>query len=171
MAFKTDSIKLKNYASDSARNTAFTSPYPTAAAGDIVVNAGALQVYSGSAWNSIDTSPSSSNTVRTAAWIASTTLPDGLELESLVYYNTMPPGAHQLKIPNVSSYGSNAKLEIINGANIQLQLARELVADQSFWWRASSSGAQVTTIEIGPGQRALLLKTAAAYWEVIVLTL
>ena len=166
MAFKTDSIKLKNYASDSARNTAIASP----AGGDIAVNAGALQFYNGTAWKSIDTSPSHSNTVRTTAWSAPTTLPDGLELESLVYYNTMPPGAHQLKIPNVSSYGSNAKLEIINSANTQLQLAKESGSDQSFYWRASS-GAQVTTIEIGPGQRALLLKTAAVYWEVIVLTL
>jgi len=170
MAFKTDSIKLKNYADDSARNAAFTSPYPAAAAGDIVVNAGALQVYSGSAWSSIDTSPSSSNTVRTTTWSADATLPDSLELESLVYYNTTSSGAHRLKIPNISSYGSNAKLEIINGANTQLQLVKELGADQDFWWRASS-GSQVATIEIGPGQRALLLKTAAAYWEVIVLTL
>ena len=163
MAFKTDSIKLKNYADSSARNAAIASP----AGGDIAVNAGALQFYNGTTWKSIDTSPSNSNIVRTATWTGDVTLSDGVDIESLVYYNKVTAGVHQLKIPNVGSYSSNAKLEIINGTNTQLQLGKEDAADPHFL----SSGSQVTTIEIGPGQRALLLKTTTTYWEVIVLTL
>ena len=45
-------------------------------------------------------------------------------------------------------------------------------ADAQFWWRASNSGAQVSEIEIGIGQRAMFLATpSTTYWEVIVLSL
>ena len=48
MAFKTDSIKLKNYANNSARDAAIGSP----ANGDLAVNNGTLQIYNGS-WGAV----------------------------------------------------------------------------------------------------------------------
>ena len=48
MAFKTDSIKLKNYANNSARDAAIDSP----ANGDLAVNNGTLQIYNGS-WGAV----------------------------------------------------------------------------------------------------------------------
>lgn len=51
MAFKTDSIKLKNYADNAARNTGIPSPVN----GDLCVNNGSLQIYNGS-WIAVDAS-------------------------------------------------------------------------------------------------------------------
>ena len=48
MAFKTDSIKLKNYADDADRDAAIASP----ANGDLAVNNGSLQIYNGS-WGAV----------------------------------------------------------------------------------------------------------------------
>ena len=166
MAFKTDSIKLKNYADTSARNTAIASP----AAGDIALTGGILQVYT-SAWTNVDTTPSHSNTVHTASWSGNITLVKDANVESLVFYNITDSTGHSLLIPPVANYGTHAQLQVVNGSDKPMTLAKESGSDQSFWWRASDNSAQVTTVDLGLGQRALFLKTAANYWEVIVLSL
>jgi hypothetical protein len=168
MPFKTDTVKLTRYANDGA--------VPGTAAEGMVALVGsassaALKFYDGS-WKSIDSNPSNSNSVKSNTWSSIVTLPDGTDIESLVYFNTTDSTGYTIKVPPVASYGVNAKLEIINSSLTTMSLVRETTAsDQQFWWRQSNPSSQLAQIDIGPSQRALFLKTAAAYWEVIVLTL
>ena len=165
MSFKTDTIKLKRYTSE-----------PTGTEGVIaLVGASSgnahLKYYDGS-WKGIDSTPSNSNTIMSTPWNASLTLTKNIDVESLVYYNLTDSTGYTLKVPPVENYGTHAQVQIINGSNTTLNIAREdAAADQQFWWRASNPSAQVATVEIAPGQRALFLKTTATYWEVIVLAL
>mgnify|MGYP006234432355 CR=1 FL=1 len=165
MSFKTDTIKLKRYTSE-----------PTGAEGVIALvgaSSGNARVkyYDGS-WKGIDSTPSNSNTIMSTPWNASLTLTKNIDVESLVYYNLTDSTGYTLKVPPVGNYGAHAQVQVINGSDKTLNIAREDAgADELFWWRGSDPSARVATIEIGPSQRALFLKTSAAYWEVIVLTL
>ena len=165
MSFKTDTIKLKRYTSN-----------PTGSEGVVALvgsssGAASLKYYDGS-WKGIDSTPSNSNTVKADAWNAHITLAKDIDVESLVFYNITDSSSYTLKIPAVENYGTHAQIQIINGSNKAMSLVREDTGnDPQFWWRASNSSAQVATISIGLGQKALLLKTATNYWEVVVLSL
>ena len=173
MAFKTDSIKLKNYADASARNSAITSP----SAGDLALTAGSLQVYT-SAWANVDTAPSHSYNAKLASFDGSDqTIPSSTGYTFVTYYVTAdqdtnndgsPDTNHALKIKPVAEYGAHARVEIINGSNDQLVISKNNGSDQDFDW----NGTNATTVDIGIGQRAIFLRIGnGARWEVIVLSL
>ena len=171
MAFKTDSIKLKNYADVSARNSAIASP----AAGDVALTGGVLQVYT-SAWANVDTAPSPSHNVKLDTFdgndvviLAST----GYTLQT--YYVTADQDTnndgsanHALKIKPAADYGTSARVEIINASNDQLIVSKNGGSDANF----ILSGGSVATAEIGIGQRALFLRLGTGTaWEVVILSL
>ena len=164
MSFKTDTIKLKRYTSDPSGSEGVVALVGASS------GTASLKYYDG-AWKPIDSSPSNSNTIKANSWSGDVTLAKDTNVESLVFYNITDSSSHTLKIPAVTNYGTHAQLQIINGSNKAMTLAKEQGSDQSFWWRASNPGAQVTSVSLGLGQRALFLKTAANYWEVIVLSL
>ena len=164
MSFKTDTIKLKRYTSDPSGTEGVVALVGASS------GTAALKYYDG-AWKSIDSSPSNSNTIYTASWSGNVTLVKDTNVESLVFYNITDSSSHSLLIPPIANYGTHAQLQVVNGSNKAMTLAKESGGDQSFWWRASNNSAQVTTVSLGIGQRALFLKTAANYWEVIVLSL
>ena len=166
MSFKADTIKLKRLTSDPSSPTDGLVALVGASSGT-----SALKYYDG-AWKSVDSSPSNSNTIHTASWSGNVTLVKDTNVESLVFYNiTGMGGSDRLLIPPVANYGTHAQLQVINGSDKIMTLQKESGSDQRFWWRASNNSAQVTSITLGRGQRALFLKTSQAYWEVIVLSL
>lgn len=168
MSFKTDTMKLTRYANDGA--------VPGSAAEGMVALIGTaasaeIKFYDG-AWKSIDANPSNSNSIKSDAWAGDIVLANATNLESLVYYNVTDSTGFTLKVPPVAAYGIQTKLEIINDSSQTLSLIRETSAsDEQFWWRQSNPAAQVAQVDIGPSQRALFLKTAAIYWEVVVLSI
>lgn len=172
MAFKTDSIKLKNYADVSARNSAISSP----AAGDVALTNGILQVYT-SSWANVDTAPSHSYNAKLDTFDASDVVILSNTGWSLVtYYVTADQDAgndgtadHALKIKTTADYATSARVEIINNSNDQLIVSRNNPSsDNNFLLGGSSVG----TVTIGIGQRALFLRFGnGATWEVVVLSL
>lgn len=171
MAFKTDSIKLKNYADVSARNTAIGSP----AAGDVALTNGVLQVYT-SAWANVDTAPSHSHNAKLDTFDSSdVVIPASTGYNLVTYYVTVDQDAdndttadHALKIKPAADYGTSARVEIINASNDQLIVSRNGGGDANFLL----SGDSVLTVEIGTGQRALFLRLGTGTtWEVVILSL
>ena len=200
MAFKTDTIRLKNFANDGA--------VTGEAQGELAVVSNVLKYYNGSAWNAIDVSSAIvlsnfnagvvetagqftdsdtkimssaaiddringkfSNVVKHDAWNAAVTIENGLNIINAVYYNTTAQGStHALKIHPPTSYPANARVEVINGSSATMYITRNNTgADAQFRWQAN--GGLQNQIDIGIGQRAVFLKTAAANWDVIVLSL
>ena len=112
-----------------------------------------------------------SNVVKHDAWNASVTIENGLNIINAVYYNTTAQGTtHALKIHPPTSYPANARVEVINGSSATMYITRNNTGtDAQFRWQAN--GGLQNQIDIGIGQRAVFLKTSAANWDVIVLSL
>ena len=172
MAFKTDSIKLKNYADASARNSAIGSP----ASGDVALTNGTLQVYHSSAWANVDTAPSHSYNVKLDTFDGSdVVIPASTGYTLVTYYVTADQDTnndgnanHALKIKPVAEYGAHARVEIINYSDDQLIISKNAGSDTNFNW----AGNAVATVDVGIGQRALFLRVGGgAAWEVIMLSL
>lgn len=165
MSFKADTIKLKRYTSN-----------PSGSEGVIALvgsssGVASLKYYDGS-WKDIDSNPSNSNTIKSDAWGDHITLAKNIDVESLVFYNITDSSSYTLKIPATENYGTQAQIHIINGSDKAMSLVKENTSiDPGFMWRASNNSAKVSTVELGAGQKALLLKTSTNYWEVVVLSL
>jgi len=173
MAFKTDSIKLKNYADATARDAAITS----AATGDIALTAGALQVYNTatSSWSNVDSAPYYPANEVLSALSGDVVIPASTNYTNVTYYVTADQDAdndssadHAIKIKGIAEYGLGARVEIINGSGDELVITKNVIADVDF---KDPSGSTVSQITIDIGKRALFLKTSAANWQVIILTL
>jgi len=205
MAFKTDSLRLKNY---SPTGAGAPDGIGTVSQGELAVVSNVLKYYNGTGWNAIDVSSAIvlsnfnagvietagqftdsdtkimssaaiddringkfSNVVKHDAWNAAVTIESGLNIINAVYYNTTAQGTtHALKIHPPTSYPSNARVEVINGSAASMYVTRNNTSsDASFNWQ--SNGGTQTQIDIGIGQRAMFVKTSAAHWDVIVLSL
>lgn len=170
MAFKTDSIKLKNYANATARDAAIAS----AASGDIALTAGALQVYT-SSWSNVDSVPYYPANEVLSALSGDVVIPASANYTNVTYYVTADQDVgndssadHAIKIKGTSEYGLGARVEIINGSGDELVITKSVIADVDF---KDPSGSTVSQITIDIDKRALFLKTSAANWQVIILTL
>lgn len=114
---------------------------------------------------------SNSNTVKHNAWSGDVELSSGTTINNLIFYSTTNQGnTHALAIPPVGSFGAFAQVQVINGSSDDMHITRKTPAsDASF--NLQAGGGTVNQIDIGLGQKALFLKTTAANWEVIVLSL
>ena len=200
MAFKTDTIRLKNFANDGA--------VTGEAQGELAVVSNVLKYFNGSGWNAIDVSSAIvlsnfntggvetagqftdsdakimssaaiddringkfSNFVKHDAWGGDVTLQSGTSIINAIFYNTTTQGTtHKLKIHPVASYPTNARVEVINGSNAVMNVTRNNTSSDQAFNWQAQGGNQ-TQIDIGIGQRAIFLKTASAKWDVIVLSL
>ena len=163
MAFKTDTIRLKNYSSDGA--------ITDKAQGDLAVVSDILKYYNGSAWAAVDTVPAFTQTqVNTSNLASDVTIASGTNLSLVTYYNTGAQGSNAVKIKKPVEYNSNARVEIINGSSGAMTITKFDSGDPSFNWEAGTGS--VTTVAIGLGQRALFLRPGTSTtWEVVVLSL
>ena len=162
MAFKSDSIRLKNYAA--------TGDVSGPAQGELAIVSNALNYYNGSAWSAVDSSFSNLNAVQHQAWGSTQQLPSGTSVASLVYYNTTDQNysTYELQIPPIASYAAYAQVHVINGSPAMMRITRQDAGDASFNWQ--TGGGTVNQVDIGLGQRALFMKTSTK-WEVVVLSI
>lgn len=210
MAFKTDSIALKVYADNTARNTALSN----GASGELCVTGGSLQISDGSAWAAVDSSSAltisnfhadtyqtsaelsnpgfsdddtsfltakatddridtklliNMNTVKHTAWNAGAEISSGPTVNNVLFYNTTDQGAYALTLPPVGDYASMAQVQIVNGSTTTMEITRKTNTDPDFNWQTANPPL-VTTVDIGRGQRAIFMKTAGNYWDVIILS-
>jgi len=172
MAFKTDSIKLKNYADATERDAAI--PPANVSAGDVALTDGTLQVYTTS-WNNVKTAPAHSLNEILSSIGTDVTVPASTNYTNVTYYVTADQDVdndstpdYAIKIKNPSEYGAGARVEVINGSADELVITKYQNADVDFKDPANST---VSSITITNTQRALFLKTTAANWQVIILAL
>ena len=111
-----------------------------------------------------------SNTTKHNAWNAAIEIASGANVNNAMFYNTTAQGSYAMTIPPVGNYAAMAQVQVINGSNEDMHITRKDTSDPNFNWQANSVPS-VTQIDIGIGQRAIFIKTAASNWDVVVLSL
>lgn len=160
MAFKSDSIRLKNYTA--------TTDVAGPAQGELAVASNVLHYYNGSAWSAVDSSFTNLNIVKHTAWNAAIEISSGSTIASLVLLNTTSQGnTHALTLPGVSTYAAHAQIMIINGSDDDMVVTKKS-STSNFNWQGG--GGSVSTVDIGKGQKAMFLKSGSI-WEVVVMSL